>query len=181
MKNSNQKRPTPLQVAVTSLLVIIVAAILWKRVSELIAPKPFNKASYDADSSTYLSTFEPGRIFQTAPPAPGTPELKPVGNTFAVGTQSDSIKLSVKTVPGYPATFVTQDGGFFENKLNGITVKADADGVATATYVAGPGTIGNVNILSGSPLSSGQVRFRVIIQGSGVVAPAPNSANTKQK
>ena len=150
-----------------------------ERLSVLIAPEPFNKAKYDADPDLYARTVTPGRVFQTAAPAADVPELKPLTNTMAVASQNDAVKMSVKATPGSPATFVSQDGGYFqENKLNTITVRADKDGVAAVTYTAGPGTIGDVNVLAGSPLSSGQVRFKVMVQGAGVAAaPAVPSQN----
>ena len=143
-----------------------------ERLSVMMPPKePFDKAAYEANPKAYCDVMVPGRVFQTATPGPGVMELLPTSNTLALVGQNDLVKLSVKTEPGAPATFTSLDMGFFqENKLNSITVQADKAGMATATFTGGPGTIANVNILAGSPMATGQVRFKVVVQGAGQVA-----------
>ena len=146
-----------------------------ERLSVMLAPtETFDKAAYEADALGYCSVVIPGRVFQTATPAPGVPELKPLGGTLAVAGQSDPVVLSVQGVPESPVTFTSLDLGYFqENKLNSITVRADKNGTASATFTGGPGTIADVNILAGSPLSTGQVRFKVVVQVAGAVVAAP--------
>jgi hypothetical protein len=48
-------------------------------------------------------------------------------------------------------------GRFVDATLPCISVAADADGIASATFIATAGTSGAVQILAGSPLASGQV------------------------
>ena len=54
--------------------------------------------------------------------------------------------------------------GGFENLLTAQTVQANAQGIAEVTFEATPGTIEDVNILAGSPVASGQVKFVVNVQ-----------------
>jgi len=73
-------------------------------------------------------------------------------------------KAIIKFTPlGAPVTFTSFDCGAFSNLLTSITVTADTDGVATATFLATPGTLNETNILAASPLCSGQVNFSVTI------------------
>ena len=145
-----------------------------ERLSALLPPtKPFDPAAFKANPAEYLNTIEPGRVFGTAAPGPQVPELTAAGARYARISQGDSAILTVKGAPLAPITLTSFDlGKFKENDLNSITVQADKDGLASATFVASPGSLNDVNILAGSPMSSGQVKFVVEIQQAGGPATA---------
>ena len=63
-----------------------------------------------------------------------------------------------------PVTFYTPHVGHFDNLLTTYSVAADDEGIATATYMAGPGSLGIVDILAASPVHSGQLQFRVKVE-----------------
>lgn len=48
--------------------------------------------------------------------------------------------------------------------MTSALVKTDSLGVASATFKAIPDTIGHVDVMAASPLTSGQVRFKVEIK-----------------
>ena len=73
------------------------------------------------------------------------------------------VRLSVTGEPLSPVTFTSFDRGAFENNLTSITVLADAAGAASVRFTATAGTIEDVNILSASPRTVGQVSFRVTV------------------
>ena len=54
-------------------------------------------------------------------------------------------------------------GTFLRTGLATVTVPADGDGLASATWVATAGTVGNVSILAGSPERAGQVPFLITV------------------
>jgi hypothetical protein len=136
-----------------------------ERVSVHFLPKePFNRPAFESDPERYLQGIEPGRVFTTAPPGPGVPPLKAAGETFMRLRTKQSVTLRVVGEPGAPVTFTAFDlGSFAENRLNSVTVRADAQGKAAATFVATPGAVDTCRVLAGSPLSSGQVKFVVDI------------------
>ena len=136
-----------------------------ERLSVLIPPKePFDKAKFEADPEKYLSVIEPGRCFVCSQPGPNVPALKAASDLFVQTTLGATVKLKAQGAPLAPVTFTAMDlGAFEESKLSSVTVRADKDGVATATFVATPGAMNDVNILCGSPLASGQVRYKVVI------------------
>lgn len=139
-----------------------------ERLSMMIQPKPFSAAAYAKDATGYLNVVEPGRCFQTAQPGPDVPQLVPVGATAANIRANESVNLSVRTKPGFPASFTSSDLGSFQNSLNAITVVADDGGVATAVFTATPGVSHIVHIMAGSPVASGQVNFQVDVQVQGL-------------
>ncbi len=79
--------------------------------------------------------------------------------------------LKVKAVKDAPVTFTSFDLGSFHNQLTSVTVKADANGNAQAIFTGTPGTINNVNILAGSPMTSGQLKFTVNVEPPRKTAP----------
>ncbi len=132
----------------------------------IISDKPFDKSAFEADPDAYLSVIEPGRVFVTMDPSPEVPALRVVGERFARIKPGESVKLSVQGTPNSPLTFTATDlGTFVENQLNCISVKADPQGYASVTFIATPGALNDCNILVGSPLSSGQAKFKVVIEG----------------
>ena len=75
--------------------------------------------------------------------------------------QGESVRLSVKVTPNAPVTFSSHDLGSFENKLTTTTVVADENGIASANFTAGGGTIDQVYVLAASPVTSGQTTFTI--------------------
>lgn len=134
-----------------------------ERLTPLITPKAFDQAAFDANPEVYLQTIEPGRVFQNAQPGPGVPRVNRLSPYRQIALQGDWVELSIRAQPGAPVTFTSFDLGQFENELASITVQADSNGVAKTRFVGSSGTINDVNILAGSPTSSGQVRFVVHI------------------
>jgi hypothetical protein len=136
-----------------------------ERLTSAIKPKPFDKTAYEKNPQAYLDVCEPGRIWDTALPGPDIKQIEEEVNTVIDMKSGESVKLKALAVPGAPVTFTSFDWGEFQNKLTSITVKADPAGHAEATFTATPGTIGHVEIIAASPLTSGQINFKVEIKG----------------
>ncbi len=134
-----------------------------ERWTVMVKPKPFDKAIFLENPQTYLNTIEPGRVYQTAQPAPGVPELKAVGPNYQRVYQGDFVTLTVKGAPKAPVTFTSFDTGAFENRLPSITVQSGDRGIASVKFYGTPGTVEDVNILAGSPEAWGQVKFLVVV------------------
>lgn len=129
-------------------------------------PTPFDPKRYRADPHSYLSVIEPCRIWQSAEPGPDVDALvDPEGRQqIMVAVPSGEVRpLTVKTWPGYPASFTSTGRGAFQNGLDAITVQADERGFATAHFTATPGTTDEVRILAASPVVAGAVSFLVTI------------------
>jgi hypothetical protein len=126
-------------------------------------PSEFDLAKYKKNKAEYLSQYVPARVFQTAQPVEGVEPLKPVSTYRQKLVSGESVELAVKGKSGYPVTFVAHDLGAFENKLNVISVECDAEGIAKATYLATPGVSGLARVGAGSPGSSENVAFEIII------------------
>jgi hypothetical protein len=140
-----------------------------ERLSTLIQPPPFDAEAFRRDPAAYINVVQPGRVFQTAQPGPQTPVLHPLTPTQVSITQDGQAILRVISQPLSPVSFTTFDLGRFGNSLTAQTVIADATGVASVTFSAGPGTIDAVHVLAGSPVASGQVAFDI------QVAPAQHA------
>ena len=134
-----------------------------ERLSPLMAPKPFDPATFAANPQAYLDVVEPERVFQSAEPGVDVPVLSAKGTASYEIPVGGSCTLAVVTKPGAPTTFTALDLGTFQNSLTSITVVADAQGVASATYSASGGVIADAQILAGSPGASGQVKFHVFV------------------
>lgn len=132
-----------------------------ERVSSLITPAPFDPVAYQADPQKYITTVEPGRVWQSAQPGPGVPRLLSQSPRYVEVEQGLPVTLKVKAAPGAPVTFTSFDLGAFENLLTSMTVQADGEGNAQVRFTGTPGTINNVNILAASPVTSGQLRYVV--------------------
>lgn len=148
-----------------------------ERLSPMLQPAPFDAARYARDPAYFLSTTEPGRVYQSAQPGPGVPVLTPVGTTTVALQPGRSTMLSVRVPAGQPLSWLSGDLGSFQNGLVSITTAAGADGVATVVFTATPGTSGRVTILAASPVATGQVRFVVDVQQPSLT-PAPTVAPT---
>tara|TARA_R110002072_G_scaffold301976_2_gene483188 strand:- start:6668 stop:7474 length:807 start_codon:yes stop_codon:yes gene_type:complete len=132
-----------------------------ERVSLFHKPQPFDAEEFARNPDAYLNVVEPGRAFRAAQPGPGVPTLKGMSPALQYAEQGESVSLKVKTVAGAPVTFTSLDLGAFENRLTTITVRADNKGVARTAFSGPPGTIGDVNILAASPMTSGQAKYTV--------------------
>jgi len=131
-----------------------------ERLSEKVAPAPFDPAAWKADPRAYLDVVEPGRVFQTAAPGQGVPALKPASDVF-VALHGGAGLLSVFGAPDAPVTFTSPDGGTFDNGLSSITVRANAEGYAQVRY---RGTVNRerpARILAGSPMATDNVTFQI--------------------
>lgn len=132
-----------------------------ERLSLAIDPAPFDPAAYARDSQAYLAVVEPARVYQTAPAGPDAVALRAaVDHTIRIPAHG-STPLTVIGVPGAPVSWTVLDGGQFANGLASITVQADAEGKATTTYTATPGTVDEVQILVGSPMTVGTLTLVV--------------------
>ncbi len=126
--------------------------------------KPFDLKEYRRDPEAYLNIAEPGRAFQPAQPKRGITRLAPNCRPYQKVAQGGWVELSVRGVPHTPVTFTSMDLGIFENQLTTITVDTDDNGVARVRMIGTMGTINDVNILAASPVTSGQVKFVVVVQ-----------------
>lgn len=135
-----------------------------ERLSASIVPPAFDHEAFERDPRAYLDTVAPGRIYQTAKPGREVPALVPAGpDSFDVAPGGEA-ELAVRTRPRAPVTFTSVNMGSFSNGLTSITVRADAEGVARATFIASKGTLYEVSILAASPLASGRVAFDVWVE-----------------
>lgn len=134
-----------------------------ERISPLLPAVSFDPVTYKENPSIYLQEFQPGRVWQAAQPDDGVPVLKRIGERNVTLRQGESVRLKVKSSPGAPVSFLSFDSGQFENGLTGISVAANADGVAEAVFTATPGTIAKLSVLAASPMASGRVQFRMFV------------------
>lgn len=141
-----------------------------ERLSPMIAPKSFDLAAFSANPQAYLDIVEPGRVFQTAAPGINVPVLRSKGTASYEIPVGGSCTLSVISAPHAPTTFVTLDLGTFPNSLTAITVQANAEGEASTVYTASGGVIADVQVMAGSPLASGQVKFHVFVNGQATLS-----------
>ncbi len=129
--------------------------------STFFKPEEFDLAAYQQNPGQYLNRIRPGRVFYPAQPGPDVQPLESNTKPFQSVLQGEKVILKVKADSGMPVAFYTPGVGVFENQLSSFSTQAGDDGIATAVYTAGPGTMGLQNILAASPVHSGQVRFRV--------------------
>ena len=134
-----------------------------ERLSALVPPTPFDPEAYEADPQAYLDVVEPGRVWQSLDPGPDVPRLRRATPPITEIVQGESVALRAKAPPGTPVTFTSFDLGAFQNRLTSITVAADEEGVAMATFTGTSGTLFDVNVLAASPAASGQLRFVVTV------------------
>lgn len=145
-----------------------------ERLSLAIAPKPFDPVKFAARPQEYLNTVEPGRVFQTAAAGPDAVPLIAENERAIIVPALGSTSLSVRGKPNAPVSWTILDGGVFaHNRLASTTVLTNAEGVATVTYQATPGTIADVQILVGSPLMVGTLTM--VVQ----VAPPPTTVSQR--
>jgi hypothetical protein len=145
----------------------LVAALVNKNhpemVSALAPAPPFDVADFRKDPDAYVNTVVPSRAFQTAQPGPGVSPLTPVGATQISMKQDGQVILRVLGEAGAPITATSFDLGRFSNQLVSQTVIADHNGIAAVSFSPGSGTISDVHIVIGSPMSSGSVTYVVTV------------------
>jgi hypothetical protein len=138
-----------------------------KRMSPFAMPEPFDPGDFGRQPEQYLSDIEPARCFQTAKPGPGILVLEAGSTLRSRVAWGDADLLMVKTVPNAPVTFTVFGGGYFkENGVSTISVRADARGLAAAHYTADYGISGDITVVAGSPLASGNQRFFIRVGSS---------------
>lgn len=135
-----------------------------ERLSPVFAPAPFDREQYLADPEAYLGVHEPGRAYQSAQPGSGVPVLEAATSRMQVMKAGESVRLSVRTQPGLPATFTAFDNGVFENGLPSQSVAANAQGEATVTFRSSLGQQGELNVLAASPVASERVHFTIFVE-----------------
>ena len=129
-----------------------------------VAPPAWDEAAYRKDPQAYLDEVFPGRVNQTATPAADVPFLVADGGTGFTVAPGSRIVLRVQGEPFMPVTWTSLGlGTFLRTGLTSVSVAADADGHAFATWIATPGTVGNVSILAASPTRAGQVSYLIHI------------------
>ena len=134
-----------------------------ERLSPLIQPKPFDRAKFEKDPQAYLNVIEPGRVFQSKNPDNEVVIIQRISEPFVTIQQNDKTILKVKALPQMPVTFTSFDLGAFQNQLTSITVQADKDGFAQATFIGTEGTLADCNILASCPETSGRIKFVISV------------------
>jgi len=152
-----------------------------ERLTAQVAPAPYTRTTDPAALQRYLNTIEPGRVYQTADPATGAPQLTAVdGGVVQVIPALGTAPLAVRAPAGAPCTFLATAGGvFIETGLSCATVLAGPDGIAHVTYRADAGTIDDANILVGSSASVGTLGLTVHVHHPGSFLPAPAATTSK--
>lgn len=136
-----------------------------ERLSPIILPKAFNVEEYRKDPSTILNISAPGRVFQPAQPSDKTPPIRRITPMSHRMKQGDRLVLAVQVPAGDPVTWTSMDGGrFVETTLPTVTVAANDQGVAQATFEATTGIIDRVNILCSCLTTSGQLRYSIWVE-----------------
>lgn len=138
-----------------------------ERYSSFVIPRDFDQNAFEANpekaAKEYAKHIAPGRVFATAQPSENVRPIRGTGKRFHRVLQKETVRLSVDAIPFAPVTFTSMDLGQFDNSLSSITTVADKDGKAFANYTPTGGTIDEVKILAGSPVTSGQASFMVSV------------------
>ena len=131
--------------------------------SPLAAAPPFDLERFRADPEAYARQIIPGRIYQVAEAGEGVSQLIPASEQSFEIPRGQGALLSVQAEPFAPVTFHSFDLGAFENDYPTMTVLADANGLAKATFRATEATVADCAIKAASPLHVGQILFHVTI------------------
>lgn len=132
--------------------------------SSMAGSGAYDHSVYLADPEAYVKRVVPGRIHHTAMGAEGVPSLMPLSQTDRQVAALGTLEFKVKAMPQVPVTFQTHGLGAFSNQRTTQTVSSDAEGIATVTWTAIRGTVGDVVVVAACPLAVGQVRFLGHIQ-----------------
>ena len=130
---------------------------------EVKAKAPYDLALIEADS-TYYQRADASRLYEKAPIPAGRKrpeELRIVGEPIRLVLQQSWLEqpLVVLAKPGRPVTFVALDSGKFSNGEITITIKADAQGFASAAFFVG--NQGRYRVLAASPENAGPAAFEL--------------------
>jgi hypothetical protein len=126
------------------------------------------KSRYDlaliAADSTYYQRADAARLYDKAPIPAGRKrheELLIMGEAVRLVLPQSWLEqpLVVMAKPNRPVTFVALDSGKFSNGEITITVKADAQGLASAAFSVG--NQGRYRVLAASPENAGPAAFEV--------------------
>ena len=128
-------------------------------VSTYTLAKDFDLKTYQKDPQAYVKKIRPGRVYEPAQPKEGVTRIDSESPYYRKILQGESVIFRAKVNPGAPVTFYTPAVGEFQNRLTTQTVVADENGIAKATYKAGPGTLGVTDVMAASPVHSGQLRY----------------------
>ena len=116
---------------------------------DFVPPKPDELADprselwrrYFVHDDRYYATVDRTRIHVDRPLRPGEarPRLFPVSERFGTGRPLSlhDGRLQVRTRPGAPVTFYAADFGTFGNGERCITVRSDAEGLASTDFTYG--------------------------------------------
>ena len=156
-----KKATLQLIVTVLSLLLLGASAIAADGAKPNIS---FSLASYDSNKKAYLKQVVPDRAFQYARGGLDVRTIQAASSTSGSLQPSDTMDMSVRAVPGAPVTFTSVGLGAFQNGRSSITVEADGQGVARVRFEATKGTEGKVPIYAASPMTKGQVLFRLSVE-----------------
>lgn len=135
-----------------------------ERLTPLVAPKPFDASAWERDPESYLNVVEPGRVEQASqdPNAPAITTTEPPRIRHV--PTGETLVLKVRAVPGAPVSWACTRGGLFaESKVGAVTVRADADGIASVTFFATPHAEGETTVLAASPFCAGQAEHILLI------------------
>lgn len=133
----------------------------------------------DAYLDEYLAVAEPGRVYDVRQPSADVPVLGHGGSTYLEMQEGESVRLVAKTLPGAPVTFTSFARGVFQNGITTITVAASERGEAQAVYTGTTPSMSDV--VAGSPVTSGTVRFRVRVHpGLAASSAQPVSPQNEQ-
>ena len=127
------------------------------------AAPPFDAERFAADPDAYLTAVVPERIFQTAEPAIDVPQLAAEVATRQNVVLGDGIDLRVRTSALSPVTYCAADGGTFPNGRSTMSVRADAQGLASVRYAPSQGTFHRARVVAASPMTSGRVAFTLTV------------------
>lgn len=133
-----------------------------ERLSLYHKPKPFDLKTWKKDETAYLNVVEPGRIDQMADQS--APSIERVGSRSQRMQVCTVLPVQFKAKPNSPVSLVVTRGGIFtESKTNAVTVKSNAEGIATAHYYATRGTVHQTEIMAASPMNFGQAHVLVTV------------------
>jgi len=125
--------------------------------SDRVAPKYSQGKRRSPEIERLLATVDPDRVYQTAEAKPGVPALEIQGTSERRIQPGQSVTIATQGASDAVVTYMSREGGAFENGQASITVQADDRGLAQATFTAGPGTVDDVYVQIGSPNAIGTV------------------------
>jgi hypothetical protein len=123
----------------------------------------FDPVAYAADPEAYLSEAVPARALRDAGSVPDAPPLELDGPGLRPAMSGQAVTIRVLARPGAPVSFYCGDLAKADNDLGAISVQADAEGWATATYTPEAGATDDAHISIASPVCTGVQRVTISI------------------